>query len=80
MRWVHITVLAVLGFITLVFAIQNLQSVTVHFFNLSVTLPMAILIVLIYVVGAITGSSVQSLIRWGIRGARGLPPSTPAAY
>ena len=44
MRWFHMTLITVLAIVTLIFALQNLQSVTVAFLNFRVSAPLAVLI------------------------------------
>lgn len=69
-RWFHIVVIAVLALVTLILAVQNLDSVTFSFLSFRLTVPLAILIVIIYVMGAATGSTLWGLIRWASAGAR----------
>ena len=45
MRWFHTAVIVVLIAVTLIFAIQNFQSVTVSFLNLNVSSPLAVLVI-----------------------------------
>jgi putative membrane protein len=73
MRWFHLAVIVVLAFVTLVFALQNFQSVDVSLFGLGIQVPLALLIVIIYVLGAATGGSLLALVRWSIQGARAIP-------
>lgn len=70
MRWLHGTVIVILIAATVVFAIQNLQSVTVSFLNLMIAAPLALLVVLIYLLGMVTGGSAWTLIRWAIDGSK----------
>lgn len=70
MRWFHIAVIAVLAFVTLVLMFQNFEAVTFSFLNFGLTMPLAILIALIYVMGAATGGSLWALVRWAAAGAR----------
>lgn len=76
MRWLHITVVAVLAIAFLIFALQNLQSVTVAFLGFSFTWPLAILFIVVYLLGMATGGGAWSLIRWAWQGSR---PQTTAA-
>ena len=73
MRWFHLAVIVVLAFVTLVFALQNFQSVDVSLFRIGIQVPLALLIVIIYVLGAATGGSLLALVRWSIQGARAIP-------
>jgi uncharacterized integral membrane protein len=70
MRWVHITVIVVVAAAILIFAVQNLQSVTVAFLNIRLGVPLAVLIGLIYLLGMATGSSLWALMRWALEGSR----------
>ena len=70
MRWFHIIVIAVLAIAVLIFAFENLQSITVGFLGFSITAPLAVLFVIIYLLGMATGSSVWALIRWAWEGSR----------
>jgi lipopolysaccharide assembly protein A len=70
MRWFHMTLIAILVIATLIFATQNLQSVTVSFLNFRVSAPLAVLIALIYLLGMLTGGSLWALIRWALEGSK----------
>ena len=70
MRWVHLTVIAILVAAMLVFALQNLQIVRVAFLSLGIDLPLALLVAVIYVLGMATGSSLWALTRRAWEGSR----------
>lgn len=70
MRWFHMVVIAVLAAATLIFAVQNLQSVTVAFLNFRLSAPLAVLIAVMYVLGMATGGSLWALVRWALEGSR----------
>lgn len=70
MRWFHIAVIAVLAFVTLILMFQNFEAVTFSFLNLGMTIPLALLIAIVYVMGAATGGSLWGLIRWATAGSR----------
>jgi uncharacterized integral membrane protein len=70
MRWLHITVVAVLAIAFLIFAVQNMQLVTAAFLGFSFTAPLALLFIIIYLLGMATGGSIWSLIRWAWHGSR----------
>jgi len=72
MRWMYVAVIAVLGLVTLIFALQNLQSVTVSFLRLQLSSPLAVLILIVYVLGMATGGSAWALVRWVWQGSREL--------
>lgn len=66
MRWVNTAVIVILGAAILLFAVQNLQSVTVSFLTAKVSAPLALLIALVYVLGMLTGGSLWALIKWAL--------------
>jgi len=70
MRWFNIIVIAILAIVILIFAFQNLQSVTVSFLGFSITASLAVLFVIVYLLGMATGGSVWALIRWAWQGSR----------
>ena len=70
MRWLHMTIVVVLAAATLIFAIQNLQSVTVAFLGLRLGAPLAVLVAVVYVLGMATGGSLWALFRWALDGAK----------
>ena len=77
MRWVHLAVIVVFAAATIIFAVQNLQIVTISFLGASVRTPLAFLVVLIYLLGTATGSSLLALLRRSVEGARrGRPVSS----
>jgi lipopolysaccharide assembly protein A len=71
MRWFHMTLIAILIIATVIFAAQNLQSVTVSFLSFRVSAPLAVVIALIYLLGMLTGGSLWALIRWALEGSKG---------
>ena len=70
MRWLYLTIVCLLGAATLVFAVENREVVSVDFLWFSMRLPLAVLIVVIYIVGMATGSNLWALVRRLVRGAR----------
>ena len=71
MRWVHTIVIVVLAAAIVIFAFQNLQSVTTSFLGLRISAPLAVLICIVYVLGMATGGSAWTLIRWAWRESTG---------
>lgn len=70
MRWMHLTIIVLFATATIIFAFQNLENVTVSFLGLSVRTPLAILVVVVYVLGAVTGGSLLALLRRSYAGSR----------
>jgi putative membrane protein len=63
MKYVYVALIVVIAGIVLLFKVQNLTSVTVSLFGASITLPVSILVLLIYVLGMLTGGMVLALLR-----------------
>jgi uncharacterized integral membrane protein len=70
MRWIYLIIIIVFALATLIFAVQNLDTVTVSFLSMRVAAPLALLVLVIYVLGAVTGSSLLALLRRSYRGSR----------
>ena len=74
MRWFYLAVIVLLLAATVIFAVQNFQVVAVSFLRLSIQTPLAALIAVIYLLGAVTGGSLLALLRRSIEGARKVFP------
>ena len=71
MRWFHLAVIVLFAAVTTIFAVQNLQIVTVSLLRISAQMPLAFLVAIIYLLGAVTGSSLFALLRRAVERARG---------
>jgi uncharacterized integral membrane protein len=69
MRYVYMALIAALTAIVILFKFQNLESVTVSLFAASVTLPISVLVLLIYFLGMFTGGFLLALVRSWVHGA-----------
>jgi lipopolysaccharide assembly protein A len=54
----------------IIFVFQNTQSVNIAFLALGVTLPLAVLVFIVYVLGAVSGGSLYALLRRSVAGSR----------
>lgn len=70
MRYVYIGLIVAFTALVLLFKVQNLDSVTVSLFAASITLPVSLLVIGIYVLGMLTGGFVVTLLKSWIRRAR----------
>ncbi len=70
MRWIYLAVIVLFAAATLVFALQNLEVVTVSFLRFEVRAPLALLAIIVYVLGAATGGSLLALLRRSYEGSR----------
>jgi uncharacterized integral membrane protein len=70
MRYVYIALIILLTAVVLLFKFQNLTSVTVSLLSMSASLPLSTLVILVYLLGMVTGSALFGLVRSWIHGAR----------
>ena len=70
MKYMYIALIVALTALVLLFKLQNLQTVTVSLLSASFTMPVSVLLILIYVLGMLTGGFLFALVRTWIRGAR----------
>jgi putative membrane protein len=75
MRWFYVFIIVLFVAATLLFAVQNLQVVTLSFLGFGASVPLALLVALVYVLGMATGGSLfallrQSLAKSGLRDGR----------
>ena len=69
MRYVYMALIAIFAAVIVPFKIQNLETVTVTLFSASFTLPVSVLVLLIYVLGMLTGGFLLALLRTWVHGA-----------
>jgi lipopolysaccharide assembly protein A len=70
MRWFYLGVVIVFVAAILGLLFQNTQSVDVSFLSLGMTWPLALVVLVVYGLGALTGGSLYALLRRSIRGSR----------
>jgi len=73
MRYLYIALIVALTAAVLLFKFQNLERVMIVFMSVSATLPVSVLVALVYVLGMVTGCAALSLVRSLLRGASGAP-------
>ena len=70
-RFVYIALIVVFTALVLLFKFQSLDVVTVSLFSANISLPVSVLIVVIYVLGMLTGGFLLALLRtWVHRASR----------
>jgi lipopolysaccharide assembly protein A len=69
MRYVYMALIALFAAIIILFKFQNLEAVTISLFAASITLPVSVLVLLIYVLGMLTGGFMLALVRTWVHGA-----------
>ena len=70
MRWIYLALIILFALATLIFALQNLEIVTVSFLRFEVRAPLALLVIVVYLLGAATGGSLLALLRRSYAGSR----------
>jgi putative membrane protein len=70
MRWIYLAFIILFAVATIVFAVQNLETVTMSFLGFKVRAPLALLTIVVYLLGAATGGSLLALLRRSYEGSR----------
>ncbi len=70
MRWFYLAIVLVFVAALIIFVVQNTQSVDISFLALGVTLPLAVLVFVVYVLGALSGGGLYALLRRSVAGSR----------
>jgi len=70
MRWIYLAFIILFAVATLVFALQNLESATMTFLGFKVRAPLALLTIVVYLLGAATGSGLLALLRRSYEGSK----------
>ena len=70
MRWFYLAIVLVFVAALIIFVFQNTQSVDISFLALGVTPPLAVLVFVVYVLGALSGGSLYALLRRSVAGSR----------
>ncbi len=63
MRYVYIALIVVISAVVLLFKFQNLENVTVTFLTMSITIPISLLVIGIYILGMLTGGSLYAFFK-----------------
>lgn len=69
MRYLHIALIILFVTVIALFMLQNLDAATVSFLAVRLTMPLAVLIFLVYVLGMLTGGFAVALLRRSFHGA-----------
>ncbi|MEI6223847.1 MAG: LapA family protein [Deltaproteobacteria bacterium] len=70
MRNVYIGLVVLVTAAVLLFKVQNLQSVTVSFLTMSLTMPVSVAIVVVYFLGMVSGGALIAAMRSLVQKAR----------
>jgi putative membrane protein len=69
-RYIYIALIVAFTALVLMFKVQNFETATVTFFSISITLPVALLLIGVYVLGMVSGGALLALLRSWVSGAR----------
>jgi putative membrane protein len=70
MRWIYLAVIVLFAAATIIFALENFESVTMSFLGFNARVPLALLVAVAYLLGAATGGSLFALLRRSYVGSR----------
>jgi uncharacterized integral membrane protein len=70
MRLIYLAFIILFAVATLVFALQNLEVVTMTFLGFNVRAPLGLLTIVVYLLGTATGSSLIALLRRSYEGSK----------
>jgi len=69
MRYVYLALTALMLLVVLLFVFENLALVTVSFLSANATLPISLMVIVVYILGMFTGTFLTALIRGWLRRA-----------
>ena len=70
MRWLYLAIVVLFVAALIIFVFQNTDRVSMSFLWFGVTLPLAVLVAIVYVLGALSGGSLYALLRRSVAGSR----------
>lgn len=70
MRWIYLAVIVLFAAAILIFVLQNFEIVTMSFLGINARVPLALLVAVAYLLGAVTGGSLLALLRRSYEGSR----------
>ena len=70
MLWIYLAVIILIAAATIIFALQNLEIVTMSFLGFNARVPLAVLVAVTYLLGTATGGSLFALLRRSYEGSR----------
>jgi lipopolysaccharide assembly protein A len=73
-RWVYLAIVVVFVAAIIIFLFQNTESVSPSFLGTTVSLPLGLVVFVVYLLGAVTGGSLYALLRRSVQGSRRVAP------
>jgi uncharacterized integral membrane protein len=69
-RWLYLAIIVIFLAALVIFVLQNTDNVSVSFLSGAITLPLALVVIVAYVLGALSGGSLYALLRRSVAGSR----------
>jgi lipopolysaccharide assembly protein A len=69
-RWLYLAIIVIFLAALVIFVFQNTDSVSVSFLTGAIALPLALVVIVAYVLGALSGGSLYALLRRSVAGSR----------
>jgi uncharacterized integral membrane protein len=70
MRWVYLAIVVLFIAVVLIFVVQNTDTISISFLGSTLSAQLALIVLVVYVLGAATGGSLYALLRRSIQGSR----------
>jgi lipopolysaccharide assembly protein A len=70
MRWVYLAIVVLFIAVVLIFVVQNTDIINISFLGSTLSAPLALIVLVVYLLGAATGSSLYAVLRRSIKGSR----------
>jgi lipopolysaccharide assembly protein A len=69
-RWLYLVIVVLFVAALIIFVFQNTERVSVSFLTWAIDSPLAVLVFVVYVLGAMTGGSLYALLRRSVARSR----------
>jgi lipopolysaccharide assembly protein A len=69
-RWLYLAIVVVFVAALIIFVVQNTASVSVSFLTWAIDWPLALVVLVVYVLGALTGGSLYAFLRRSLARSR----------
>jgi len=70
MRWIYLGIIILFAAAIIIFALQNFDIVTMSLLGFNARVPLALVVAIAYLLGAVTGGSLFALLRRSYEGSR----------
>jgi putative membrane protein len=70
MRWIYLGIIILFAAAIIIFALQNFDIVTMSLLGFNARVPLALVVAIAYLLGAVSGGSLFALLRRSYEGSR----------